>query len=134
MANFVYMDGLDNKYLQKVNLKALQKETGMTLAELAELAQIGPKVIYKWSYMHKDSSRPDYNAIVRLFQKGATVETLFGVDYKGPVKPPVLGGSLPPEIANDPEHAAGMEWGLKDIEAKIEARVLAKLKAKGIDL
>lgn len=98
MANFVYMDGLDNKYLQKVNLKALQKETGMTLAELAELAQIGPKVIYKWSYMHKDSSRPDYNAIVRLFQKGATVETLFGVDYKGPVKPPVLDESIPPKL------------------------------------
>ena len=92
------MDGLDNKYLQKVNLKALQKETGMTLAELAELAQIGPKVIYKWSYMHKDSSRPDYNAIVRLFQKGATVETLFGVDYKGPVKPPVLDESIPPKL------------------------------------
>lgn len=123
------MDGLDNKYLQKVNLEALQKETGMTLAELAKLAEIGPKVIYKWRYMHKDSSRPDYNALVRLFQHGATVETLFGVEYKG--KPAL---QLPPEIANDPDFLAGQNQALKDIEAKIEARITAKLKAKGIDL
>ena len=76
------MDGLDNKYLQKVNLEALQKETGMNLVELAKLAEIGPKVIYKWAYMHKDSSRPSYNAIVRLLEKGASVETLFGVEYR----------------------------------------------------
>lgn len=81
MAIFEYMDGLDNNYLQKVDLKALQRETGMNLVELAKLAEIGPKVIYKWSYMHKDSSRPDYNAIVRLIEHGASVETLFGVDY-----------------------------------------------------
>lgn len=130
------MDGLDNKYLQKVNLEALQKETGMTLAELAKLAEIGPKVIYKWRYMHKDSSRPDYNALVRLFQHGATVETLFGVEYKGPVKPPVLGGPLPHEIANDPDFLAGQNQALKDIEAKIAARVknevLDTLKTKGV--
>lgn len=123
------MDGLDNKYLQKVNLEALQKETGMTLAELAKLAEIGPKVIYKWRYMHKDSSRPDYNALVRLFQHGATVETLFGVEYKG--KPAL---QLPPEIANDPDFIAGRNQALKDIENKIEARITEKLKAKGIDL
>lgn len=75
------MDGLENKYLQKVNLNEFQKETGMTLTELAELAEIGPKVIYKWQYMHKDSSRPSYNALVKLFEHGASVETLFGVEY-----------------------------------------------------
>lgn len=74
------MDGLDNKYLQKVNLEALQKETGMNLVELAKLAEIGPKVIYKWAYMHKDSSRPSYNAIVRLLERGATTKTLFGIE------------------------------------------------------
>jgi hypothetical protein len=78
------MDGLENKYLRKVNLRALQKETGMNLVELAELAEIGPKVIYKWAYMHKDSSRPSYNALVKLFERGASVETLFGVEYKRP--------------------------------------------------
>lgn len=74
------------KYLQKVDLDALKRETGKTLEELAELADIGPKVIYKWKYMHKNSSRPSYNAMVRLFEIGATVETLFGVQYKAGVK------------------------------------------------
>jgi hypothetical protein len=134
MAIFDNMDGLENKYLQKVNLEALQKETGMSLPELAKLAEIGPKVIYKWAYMHKDSSRPTYNALVKLIEKGASVETLFGVEYKGPVKPPVIGGQLPPELANNPEFAAGQQRALKDIESKIEARITAKLKAKGIDL
>lgn len=80
------MEESENKYLQKVNLKVLQKETGMNLEELAKLAGIGPKVIYKWAYLHKDSSRPDYNTFVRLFEAGASVETLFGVEYKAGVK------------------------------------------------
>lgn len=49
--------------------------------------------------------------------------TLFGVESKS---------FVPPEFANDPEHAAGLNQGLKDIEAKIEARVLAKLKERGL--
>lgn len=136
MAIFDNMDGLENKYLQKVNLEALQKETGMSLPELAKLAEIGPKVIYKWAYMHKDSSRPTYNALVKLIEKGASVETLFGVEYKGSVKPPVLGGQLPPELANNPEFAVGLDQALKDSEAKIAARVkneiLDTLKSKGL--
>ena len=81
MAIFNRMDELENKFLHTVDLEALRKETGLSLEELAEIAEIGPKVIYKWRYTHKDSSRPSYNAIVRLLEHGATVETLFGVDY-----------------------------------------------------
>ena len=118
----------ENKFLQKVNLDALQKETGMSLEELADLAEIGPKVIYKWRYMHKDSSRPSYNAVVRLLQKGATVETLFGVEYKG--------RSIPPEIAKDPEFIAGVEKAFADMKARglIQeevAKAIAEMKAKG---
>lgn len=74
------MDEVENKFLHAIDLDELKKETGMSLEELANLAEIGPKVIYKWQYMHKDSSRPSFNAIVRLLQKGATTKTLFGVD------------------------------------------------------
>jgi hypothetical protein len=53
--------------------------------------------------------------------------TLFGVESKS---------FVPPEFANDPEHAAGINQGLKDIEAKIAARVkneiLDDLRSKGI--
>lgn len=125
------MDGLDNKYLQKVNLEALQKETGLTLAEIAELANIGPKVVYKWRYLHKDGSRPDYNTIVRLLLKGATVETLFGVEYKPNA---VQNSSVTPpaELANDPDFQKGLQ---QSIDAKVSAAVkaeIAALKSKGI--
>ena len=71
MAIFRCMSESENKYLQKVNLEALQKETGLDMKGLADLAGIGPKVVYKWAYLHKDSSRPDYNAIVRLLSAHA---------------------------------------------------------------
>lgn len=77
------MDNAENKFLHAIDLDELKKETGMSLEELAKLAEIGPKVIYKWQYMHKDSSRPSFNAIVRMLQKGATTRTLFGVDTPG---------------------------------------------------
>lgn len=115
MAIFNNMDDTENKFLQKVNLDSLQKETGMDLKELASLAGIGPKVIYKWAYMHKDSSRPDYNAVVRLLQKGATMKTLFGVE-------PKVGNAEFREgmaNANDPE-----------FNAKVE-RVVLEMKSKG---
>lgn len=120
-------------FLHAIDVGALKSELKKDVPEIAKLADITENGVYKWAWeKSKDGTRPSYNALINLLRAGATVETLFGVEYKGPVKPPVLGGPLPPEIANDPEHAAGMEWGLKDIEAKIEARVLAKLKEKGI--
>lgn len=120
------MSDTENKFLQKVDLEALQKETGLSLEELAKLAEIGPKVIYKWRYTHKDSSRPSYNAIVKLLLAGATTKTLFGVDCNN-------GGPKPPDT---PELRAGQQQALKDIEATIAARVkneiLTDLKNKGV--
>lgn len=86
-AIFNNMQESENKYLHEINLEELKKETGLSHEEIAELASVGPKVVYKWQYMHKDSSRPDYNTLIRLLEKGATVETLFGVDYKNKFKP-----------------------------------------------
>ena len=124
---------MENDFLHKISIEKLSKELNQSVDDIAVLAGIKQsKNLGKWAQGKPNGSRPNYNAIIKLLRAGATVETLFGVEYKGPVKPPVLGGPLPPEIANDPEHAAGMEWGLKDIEAKIEARVLARLKEKGL--
>ena len=93
-----------------------------------------PKGVYNWS---KDKSaygtRPSYNDIIRLLQKGATVETLFGVDYKGPVKPPVLGGPLPPEFANDPAENSSTNSFMETPEFKAKlAQSIKELKAKGV--
>lgn len=73
------MDDLDNKFLHKINLETLKKETGMGLDEIAQLVGVGPKVVYKWQYNHKDGSSPDFNAVIKLLEKGASTETLFGV-------------------------------------------------------
>ena len=117
------MDDSENKFLHKIDLDILKKETGLTIEELAALADIGPKVVYKWQYMHKDGSRPDFNAIVRLFQKGATVETLFGVEY---AKMHPTQGAAPSEFLeglkeSDPESA---------LNALVERKVL-EMKANG---
>lgn len=112
MAIFNNMDGLDNKFLHNIDLESLSKETGLSYKELAELAKIGPKVVYKWHYSHKDSSRPDYNALVRLFQHGATVETLFGVDYAATHQPASV---LPPEFVKaNPEVIEGFREQLME--------------------
>ena len=85
---------MENKFLHKINLETLKKETGMTLEEIADLVGIGSKVVYKWQYMHKDSSRPDFNAIVRLLEKGASTETLFGVATNKITPPQSTAGNI----------------------------------------
>lgn len=111
MVIFSNMDELENKFLHSINLDALKKETGMTIEEIAKLAGIGPKVVYKWQYMHKDGSRPDFNAIIKLLQAGASTETLFGVSSK-PQQPASV---LPPEFVKaNPEVVEGFREQLME--------------------
>lgn len=115
------MDELENKFLHSINLDALKKETGMTIEEIAKLAGIGPKVVYKWQYMHKDGSRPDFNAIVKLLQAGASTETLFGVDYAATHQLTPANPSEPdntPIDYQDPKFLAALEKGMALIEAR----------------
>ena len=75
--------------MHKINLNALKNEVGIDSAEgIGNFLQMkNPKGVYNWA---KDKSaygsRPSYNDLVRLLEKGATVETLFGVEYN-PKKP-----------------------------------------------
>lgn len=140
MAIFERMDEPENKYLQKVNLNALQKETGLDLKGLADLAEIGPKVVYKWAYLHKDSSRPDYNAIIRLLLKGATVKTLFGVDYDALHPQNQDDSTSEPDNSpidyNDPKFQEGFEKTLAGMKARgmikdEVAKTIAEMKANG---
>lgn len=81
-------------------------------------------------------SNPRYDAIIKLIHLGATAEELFGKECADRLLQNSSSGplQLPPELACNPEFIAGQNQALKDIEAKIEARITAKLKAKGIDL
>ena len=75
---------MENDFLQKVNLALLQKDTKMSLAQIAELVEINPKAVYKWAYAKDDGgSRPTYNAIRLLKEKGASDKALFGLETAG---------------------------------------------------
>ncbi|PBC75328.1 hypothetical protein SAMN02745108_02823 [Fibrobacter intestinalis] len=69
---------------RKVNIKAVMSETGLTLEQLAELAEMrNSKAIYKWAYdREKNGIRPTYETLAKLLEAGASVESLFGVNYK----------------------------------------------------
>lgn len=85
LSNFGFVE---DDFLHKIDLKALQKELGMSAEGIGRFLQMkNPKGIYNWSKEKSPGTRPSYNAIVRLLQKGATVETLFGVDYAATHQP-----------------------------------------------
>lgn len=82
MAFFIYFRDMIKDYLHKISLDALFRETGLNAKQIAELAGISdPKNLGKWGQSKPDGSRPNYNAFIRLLEKGASVETLFGVEY-----------------------------------------------------
>lgn len=83
-----YFLSMENNYLHKIDIKSILKETGLTLNELAQISGIArSNNLKKWEKDKENGgARPSYNTFVRLLQKGATVETLFGVEYN-PKKP-----------------------------------------------
>lgn len=115
--------------MHKINLNDLQKEVGIESAEgIGIFLQMkNPKGVYNWA---KDKctygTRPSYNDIIRLLQKGATTKTLFGVDCnnvgpKHPDTPELRAGQQPrkPIDHNDPE------W------QKLVKNALAEMKQNG---
>ena len=119
-----------NDFLHKIDLETLKKEVGLSIEEIGNLAQLkNPKGVYNWSKdKANNGTRPPYNAVIRLLQKGATVETLFGVEYRG--------RSVPAEVAGNPEFLAGVEHALTDMKARGIIReeveqAIADMKAKG---
>lgn len=121
---------MDNDFLHKIDLETLKKEVGLSIEEIGNLAQLkNPKGVYNWSKdKANNGTRPPYNAVIRLLQKGATVETLFGVEYRG--------RSVPAEVAGNPEFLAGVEHALSDMKARGIIReeveqAIADMKAKG---
>lgn len=79
---------MENDFLHKISIEKLSKDTGLPVEEIAKLAGIAEaRNLGKWAQEKPNGSRPNYNAIVRLLQKGATVETLFGVNYAATHQP-----------------------------------------------
>ena len=52
------------------------------MSGLSELLDIEEQTINRWKKdKAQNGNRPAFNAVVKMLRKGATVETLFGVDY-----------------------------------------------------
>jgi hypothetical protein len=113
---------VDDDFLQKVNLDALQKETGLDIEGIGTFVQMkNPRGVYKWAKNKNDESgtRPSYNAIVRLLQKGATTKTLFGVDAATTYQPaPEPAENREPIDYQDPKFLAALEKGMALIEER----------------
>lgn len=110
--------------MHKISIKKISEDTGLSAEEVAKLAGIKTaKNLGKWAQSKPDGARPNYNAFVRLFQAGATVETLFGVDYKPKQTAPAV--PSPDFIAAHPDLLEGLQ-------EQLMTDIMADLKKKGI--
>lgn len=112
---------MENEFLQKINLERLQQETGLSLQGIADLADVSVQTVYRWSWEKgKQGNRPSFNAIVRLLEHGATVETLFGVDYAKTHqsdKPEPAADRKPLDL-DSPEFQAAVKSAIVDLKTK----------------
>lgn len=109
--------------MHKIDIEQLSKETNLSLDEIAKLSGIKEaRNLGKWNQDKPDGSRPNYNAIIRLLDKGATTKTLFGIDTSSVQKSSATDEShLSPavqELLKHPEFVAGVEKAWTDVEAK----------------
>ena len=76
-------------YLHKIDVDKLAQELHVDVNGVALLAGIREaRNLGKLAQSKPNGARPSYNALVKLLRAGATVETLFGVEYKRPSPPP----------------------------------------------
>lgn len=116
---------MENEFLHEINVSKLLEETGLTISGLSELIDKEVQTINRWGKdkEHK-GNRPIYNAIIKMLRKGATVETLFGVEY---AKMHGIENIAPTEFleglkgAKDPESA---------LNALVERKIM-EMKSKG---
>lgn len=109
-------------FLHKINLETLKKELGMDSAEsIGSFVKMkNPKGVYNWAKPQSNhGTRPVYDAAIRLLRAGATVETLFGVDYKPKQTAPAV--PSPDFIAAHPDLLEGLQ-----------EQLIADLKKRGV--
>ena len=85
------------EFLHVIDVDKVVRETGLSVNELSDLLNVDVQSINRWSCTKaKSGNRPKFNSAVRLLMHGATVETLFGVEYN---KIHGLGGKI--KITNE---------------------------------
>jgi hypothetical protein len=79
----------EEEFLHIIDVNKVLCETGLDLDGLCKLVKLDSQTINRWGCKKsKNGNRPKYNAAIRLLRAGATVETLYGVEYKRPSPPP----------------------------------------------
>ena len=112
----------EEELLHNIDLDALQKETNLSLDEIAVLSRIkDSKNLGKWAQGKPNGSRPNYNAIIRLLRAGATQKTLFGVEPKQP--DPENTGSEKTDY-DDPKFQEAVERALKIYEQRKQQGII----------
>lgn len=105
------------EFLHNIDVNALKSELELDVQDIAELAGITENGVYKWAWPKvKNGTRPTYNAILRMLERGATVKTLFGIDYvekRKDVLPEIDKG-----IFDSPEFQEGVAKAIEDMKAK----------------
>lgn len=100
-------------FLHDINQDRVLYETGLDMNGLCNLLGIDSQSVGRWDKKKENSgNRPKYNTLIRLLRAGATVETLFGVDYKGKSKD---FSNVPKEFLYDPEFQEGLKLIIKDV-------------------
>lgn len=99
---------MDNEFLHRINIEALKKELNLDVPSIAKLAGISENGVYKWAWpKESNGARPSFNAIIKLLNAGASVETLFGVNYKTQLPEASIVPSQ--NFLNNPSVKEGME-------------------------
>lgn len=99
------------EYLHRVNMDNLVKELNLGSVEAvgAFVGLKNPKGAYYWAKdKASNGTRPSYNAVVKMLDNGATVETLFGVEYDKIHREFIVPSSIQ-DLLNAPEFLAGMK-------------------------
>lgn len=109
---------MEKEFLHKISVPKVLEETGLDIRGLSELIDVDPQSVYRWSWdKAKSGNRPKFNALIKMLEKGATVETLFGVEYKAMHKEYEVHSSTT-DIFNSPEFQEGMLKAINDLKAK----------------
>ena len=79
---------VEEEFLHIIDVDKILLETELDIEGLCELVNLDSQTINRWGCKKsKNGNRPKYNAIIRMLKSGATVETLFGVEYKRAPRP-----------------------------------------------
>ena len=110
-----------DSFSHKINVDKILEETGFDIKTLCARLGITRRVVNSWSKSKEDGgSRPDFNAVAVLLEAGATVETLYGVEYKKMHREFIVPHSTQ-DVFSSPEFMTMVNAKIQEIKKKNKA-------------